>query len=188
MWLDDHVTDVTGIARLAAKQTAVEHDPAPDARGHDHCEVVSTAFGRADPTFTQGECLGVVVDSKAYATGGVMSLELSEQARTQGELSPRTDVERRHCLATGAHGASTACAAGHDDTSRPRGARCDLDEVRHHAKQRFRVRRCRSACPVLPDDDASRVHEPYGELRAADVEGETQLAVADLISQDGAQS
>ena len=160
---DDHVTDVARVAVGTVEQPAVEHDAAADAGRHDHRDVVALTGGGAEPAFSEGQRLRVVVDP-GRQTG------VHAEPVAQRELAPRGDVDRRH------EGAAVAHRSARTDTASV-GARAQLGRERvEHRRQRreqnFGIARLGCRRPGAGDDPTVAVDDRRGQLGAADVDGD----------------
>ena len=173
---DDHVADVARVAEPPLEQPAVEHDAAAHAGRHHHGDVVGAAGGGADPTLTQGERLGVVVDE------GRQPGQLG-QAGAQGEGPPRGDVQRRHLLTAGAHRPAAPRAADDDGGPPRRTAGGDALHQLRPGRPRGPRRHSRPPCPAASGSgriarstrDPSPVDQPGRHLGAADVDGQCEV-------------
>jgi hypothetical protein len=141
----------------------VEHDPATDARGHDHRDEVALALGGADPSFAQGQRLGVVVDVDRQV--GQRDEPIPERERP-----PARDVERRHHLPVQRH---RPTAPDTDDLRRPPlGLRQQVEKMNHGRPDGLGIGVLRRR-ELRPDEDHAALVDHRGRhLRAANVDRE----------------
>ena len=121
--LDDHVTDVAGVAGRTVEQLAVEHDAAADAGRHDHRQEVGVALRRAEPPLGEGQRLGVEVAVHVDSRSPRQPLAQRERAATTAMLSGDTAL---HVGPTGpAQPTPTATGATSWRSAPAPSARCD---------------------------------------------------------------
>jgi len=157
--LDDHVSDVSGVAETPVDQAAPRHDsPADSGADHHRDEVVDSA-SRTDPSLGHRESLGIVVDVRGE------SGDLGHRS-AQSEVSPRRNVQRRDIVTFTRHRTAARDAArDHIDVS---GRRLDTTHEGRQCDPRLTLRR---GDTVATNDGSVGENYRSGHLGSTDIDG-----------------